>query len=107
MTWKIKNWKPYQKNTLRGFFDLQIGPLLIKGFTYHQKNGKAWVGFPARPELKDGQPVRDDDGKVKHYPVVAVDKDKLGDFQDWVRKQIAPLLDTSPQPEQRQDDIPF
>jgi hypothetical protein len=106
MNWEVKNWKPYQKNTLQGFFDLQIGPLLIKGFTFHQKNGKSWAGFPARPELKDETPVRED-GRLKHFPIVSVEKAKLADFQDWICKQIAPLLDTSPQPEQRQDDIPF
>jgi len=104
MNWKIQNWKSYQKNTLQGFFDLQIGPLLIRGFTFHQKNGKSWAGFPARPELKDGEPIREA-GKVKHFPVVSVAKEKLPDFQNWIREQIAPLLDAAPESETKPDDI--
>lgn len=48
---EISNWKEFKKNTLLGFFDLRILPidLCIRGCTYHEKEGKRWVGFPARP----------------------------------------------------------
>ena len=49
--------RPYQKNTLRGFADLELGRtgIIIRDCTLHEKNGKEWVGFPARSyEAKDG-----------------------------------------------------
>jgi hypothetical protein len=104
MNWKVKNWRTYEKNTLQGFFDLEIGPMTIKGFTYHFKNGKSWAAFPGRPELKNGQPIMKN-GKVKHFPMVFIEKDKLSDFQRWVCDQIKPFLNPAPEPEP--DDIYF
>jgi hypothetical protein len=50
--------RPYQKNTLRGFADLELGRtgIIIRDCTLHEKNGKEWVGFPARSyETKTGE----------------------------------------------------
>jgi hypothetical protein len=43
--------RPYQKNTLQGFADLHLvrTGLIIKDCCFHEKNGKHWIGFPARP----------------------------------------------------------
>jgi hypothetical protein len=40
----------YEKNTLRGFADLELPRvgIVIKDCPLHEKNGKQWVGFPAR-----------------------------------------------------------
>jgi hypothetical protein len=49
--------RPYEKNTLRGFADLELTRvgLVLRDCTWHEKNGKEWVGFAARPyENKDG-----------------------------------------------------
>ena len=50
MAIEILNFKPFSKNTLRGFVDLkmsQVG-LEVRGCTYHEKNDKRWIGLPAR-----------------------------------------------------------
>jgi hypothetical protein len=41
---------------LRGFADLELSRIgiIIRDCTWHEKNGKEWVGFPARPYEKDG-----------------------------------------------------
>jgi hypothetical protein len=49
--------RPYEKNTLKGFADLELTRvgLVLRDCTWHEKNGKEWVGFAARPyENKDG-----------------------------------------------------
>jgi len=48
---------PYQKNTLRGFADLELvrTGLVLRDCPVHEKNGKEWVAFPARSyQDKDG-----------------------------------------------------
>jgi hypothetical protein len=47
--------RPYEKNTLRGFVDLELSRvgIVIRDCTWHMKDGKEWIGFPARPYEKD------------------------------------------------------
>jgi hypothetical protein len=47
------NWKPYEKNTLRGFCDISLpSGLIITGCSLHEQDGKRWVALPARPYQK-------------------------------------------------------
>jgi hypothetical protein len=48
--------RPYEKNTLRGFVDLELSRvgIVIRDCTWHAKDGKEWISFPARPYEKDG-----------------------------------------------------
>jgi hypothetical protein len=41
----------HEKNTLRGFCDLQLvrTGIIIKDCSLHQKNDRYWISFPARP----------------------------------------------------------
>jgi len=57
--------KPYVKNTLKGFADLELTRvgITIKDCTLHEKNGREWVGFPARA-------YKDKDGHSQWSPVV-------------------------------------
>lgn len=42
--------KPHEKNTLRGFADLELTRvgLVLRDCSLHEKNGKEWISFPAR-----------------------------------------------------------
>jgi hypothetical protein len=42
--------RSFEKNTLRGFADLELSRvgLILRDCTWHEKNGKEWVAFPAR-----------------------------------------------------------
>ena len=47
----------YEKNTLKGFVDLELTRvgLVLRDCTWHEKAGKEWIGFPAKPyETKTG-----------------------------------------------------
>ena len=49
--------RAFEKNTLKGFADLELTRvgIIIRNCSWHEKNGREWVGFPARSyEAKDG-----------------------------------------------------
>ena len=46
-------WKPLQRNTLKGFLTIVLpSGLRIKDCSLHEKNGERWVSFPAKPWTK-------------------------------------------------------
>ena len=51
--------RPYQKNTLHGFCNIELTNvgLILRDCTYHRHpDGKEWVGLPAKPyETKNGE----------------------------------------------------
>jgi hypothetical protein len=60
-TFTASNWRPMDRNTLKGFLDITLpSGVRINDCTVHQKNEKRWVGLPARPQTnKDGTPRLD------------------------------------------------
>ena len=69
-------WKPFERNTLRGFADLWLraARLHVRGCAVHEKNGKRWVQLPARPQLDKGQAlVRDAAGKIQYATILQFD----------------------------------
>jgi hypothetical protein len=74
------NWRPLERNTLRGFLTLSLEPsgIAVHECSYHQTaTGSEWIGLPARPQLgKDGQARKDPtSGKALYRPIVEI-KDK-------------------------------
>jgi hypothetical protein len=50
----ILNFKVIGKNTLKGFFDLELpSGMILAGCQLHQKNESKWIGLPARPYTTD------------------------------------------------------
>jgi hypothetical protein len=47
---KCIRFRRFEKNTLKGFADFELTKvgLIIRDCTFHESNGKGWVGFPAR-----------------------------------------------------------
>lgn len=105
MNFKIINPKPMNKNTLRGFFTLSVGPLEIEGYSLHEKNGKTWVNPPSR-EYQD----KESDEK-KYAPIVRIpDKERYWKFQDWATVEAARLFESAPEARETStgdSDIPF
>jgi hypothetical protein len=53
---KVSNWKPYTKNTLRGFLSLELpSGMIVQDCALHTKGDSRWIGLPARPYEKDGE----------------------------------------------------
>jgi hypothetical protein len=105
MQLKLVNPRKMNKNTLRGFFDLEVGPLLIEGYSFHKKNEKQWVNPPSR-EYQDKQT-----GETRYAPIIRVpDRDRYWKFQELCVGEAQKLFDTLPDGgEQSTDDsdIPF
>jgi hypothetical protein len=57
--------RSYEKNTLRGFVDLELPRvgLILRDCTWHAKDGREWVGFPARS-------YQDKEGNTAWSPLV-------------------------------------
>jgi hypothetical protein len=54
---KVSNFRSFDKNTLRGTFDLDLpfGGIILRGCCLHERDGKRWIGWPAKPyETRDG-----------------------------------------------------
>jgi hypothetical protein len=81
MTYRVIDFRPYEKGTLRGFFSLVIGDMTFAGFSVHEKNGKRWVGMPAREYQQDGE--------RKFAPQVTFTDDRRKwAFNDWALKEL-------------------
>jgi hypothetical protein len=54
---EITSFKPFEKSSLRGFLTIRMSNigLEIRDATVHQKDGKRWIGLPAKSFQKDGE----------------------------------------------------
>jgi hypothetical protein len=67
--------RPYEKNTLRGFADLRLDSgLILHECALHQRGGEEWVGLPSRS-------FTGNDGTTKWTPIVEVTKEAKASFQ--------------------------
>jgi hypothetical protein len=87
MSIEVTKFRPYNKNTLLGFVDLKMTKvgMEIRECTYHEQNGKAWVGLPARCYEKDGE--------TSWVPLVWFEKEYLQTFQKAAREAIQAYLE--------------
>jgi len=74
---EIVNFRPHNRNTLRGFLTVRLTNigLEIRDATVHEKDGKRWIGLPAKPYEKE------DGSQGWSYIVKFSDKDKWVQFQ--------------------------
>ena len=49
------NFKPFDRGSMRGFFDLAYGGLTIKGCRLMSGNNGLWVAFPQQKGEQDGE----------------------------------------------------
>jgi hypothetical protein len=102
MGFEIRDFKPFTKATLRGFFTLDANGIQIDGFTLHERDGRQWIGLPS----KKG---RDENGGSKWFPIVRIpDDERYRKFQEWAVKQVEAMRpaegDNTPE---KQLHIPF
>lgn len=90
--------KPYRKNTLRGFFTIELNSgLQIRDCTLHQQGDKSWFGFPGIPYDKNG--------KTEYKNVIYIpDKTRLEKLREEVVSQLSEHLDAAGD---GNDDTPF
>jgi hypothetical protein len=71
LTIECEDFRPFAKNTLRGFAVVSIKELRlkIKDIAIHVKNGSQWAALPAKPLIKDGAVVTKD-GKAQYQHIL-------------------------------------
>jgi hypothetical protein len=73
------NFRRLERNTLKGFVTLSLEPsgLIIHDCTVHEKQGKAWIGMPAKPQINGDGTARTDTASGKQlYRSVLEFKDR-------------------------------
>lgn len=91
MRMQILNWKDFEKNTLKGIFDLELASaeftILLRGATYHEKGDSIWVGMPAKPYKTKGG--ADAWANIVDWPSSAAKCAFLNAVQEKVREYLA------------------
>jgi hypothetical protein len=89
------NFKHFTKNTLLGFFDLELpSGMILKGCTLHRKGDDArwWVGLPARDFKKE-------DGTTAYSNIIEFkEKEKQYKFGDAATAAARQAYEQTPQP---------
>jgi hypothetical protein len=83
---KLLGWKPMQKNTLRGFADIETASgLQITGIGLHEDGEKRWIGMPGKPILENDQHVAGVNGKKPWAKIISFRDGKVANaFRDQV-----------------------
>jgi hypothetical protein len=100
MNIEITDWKPYNKNTLRGFFTIQIMDygFEIHDCMLHEKGTRKWISFPSKPWTNaTGDVVKDDNGKIKYSPPIIkfLNDDDYYAAQNTILKMLGDLIGNS------------
>jgi DNA-binding cell septation regulator SpoVG len=94
------NIRKYEKNTLRGFFSLEMeGLLTIHECSVHVKGDAWWIGMPAK-SYQNAQ------GEQKWQPFVYMDKERLKKLRDLIKDDLRELLSDAPEPMTRSRSAP-
>jgi len=65
---EILNLRPITKGNLRGFVDLKLNDIEIRGFRIIREDGKTpWVSVPQVP-------YKDKEGKIKYFNMIGVSR---------------------------------
>jgi hypothetical protein len=72
LTITCQGFHPLVRNTLRGFASITIAELklTIHDVAVHEKGESRWAQLPAKPQIRDGELIRDDAGKVQYWPIL-------------------------------------
>jgi hypothetical protein len=73
---EVVDWKPCERNTLRGFATIKIRELrlVVHDVALRERNGTRWAQLPGKPTLKDGKPITGDDGRIRYVPIFTTDR---------------------------------
>jgi len=94
LTLKCVDFRPLCKGGLRGFATIRVVEMCMTlsdiAVHVHGASGRAWASPPARPWInKDGELVRNRDGKIQYAPIVEFDGKPVRDaFSDAVIRAV-------------------
>jgi hypothetical protein len=72
---------PLHRNTLRGFAEIHIEELrlTIRDVALHEKGTARWAQLPAKPQIRDGELVRDEADKIQYVHLMDFDSRAVRD----------------------------
>jgi hypothetical protein len=96
LTVTCEGFHPLYRNTLRGFASITIHELklTIHDIAIHEKNESRWAQLPAKPQVRDGELIRDDIGKIQYLPVLEFTSRAVRDA--FSERVITALLEFAP-----------
>lgn len=108
---KVLKFRKFERNTLKGFAEIELpSGMIVKDITWHERDGKEWIGLPARKYEKE-------DGSVGwSNQVDFVDKDRYWNFVNavlaalkaHVRQEVPPpASQEGPVPWEEEEQLPF
>jgi hypothetical protein len=89
--------KALQRNTLKGFATIAIDALRleVRDVSIHRKGTSAWAALPSKPQIKNGELVKDPDtGKIAYVPILQWSSRQVADA--FSRAAIAAVLERDP-----------
>jgi hypothetical protein len=103
MTIRCVKFRGFRKNTLKGFCDLELTRvgLILRDCTWHEKDGKEWVGFPAKSFTSQ-------DGETKWQPLVEFAegaREAREQFRTGAIEAIHAVAGEERKPKRERDDI--
>ena len=96
LTITCRGFYPLHRGTLRGFAEIRINELrlTIRDVVVHEKNGKRWAQLPAKPQVRDGELVHHEHGKIQYFHLMNFDSRAVSDA--FSAAVIAALLEFAP-----------
>jgi hypothetical protein len=96
LTVTCRGFHPLHRHTLRGFCEIRIDELrlVIRDIAIHERNGARWAQLPSRPQVRDGELVHDEHGKIQYFHLMNFDSREVADA--FSRAVIRSLLEFAP-----------
>jgi hypothetical protein len=96
LTIVCEDWRALRRNTLIGFARVRIPELrlVIHDVAVHMRGGAKWIALPGKPMMKNGELIKDHDGRPQYVTVLEFDSRAVADaFRD---RCIAAVLAYAP-----------
>ena len=95
-TIQVEGFRPLRRNTLFGFVTVKLPELRleIRDIAVHQKGSARWVQLPAKPQVRDGELIKDSTGKIQYVHIMDFDSRAVRDA--FSARVIASLLEFVP-----------
>src|SRR5262249_11092961 len=94
---------PVYRNTLRGFAEIRINELrlTIRDVAIHEKGKCRWAQLPAKAQIRDGELVHDEHGKIQYFHLMNFETRAVADA--FSAAVVAALLEFAPADFEREE----
>jgi hypothetical protein len=76
-----RSFHPLHRNTLRGFCEIRIDELrlIIRDVALHENGTARWAQLPAKPQIRDGELIKDEANKIQYVHLMEFDSREVRD----------------------------